>query len=298
MRSSWSIRHSRKSRAPTPAGSKVWMTFKHFTIIFSEPARSPWRTVLPPRFEVAVIIDVADQHLGDRPLLLRQADSRTCSSRFPGATCRATRESNMNCRFSSSSAEAGSGVRLGKMIPPFLVQLDEPFELRLKSSTGFVGLLFSVAGSKSRSAGGSARSASAGFFLRIRTLSPGHQFPGGCFLDWFCCNSCSTSAFSSEWEPGAAPGTVGVGARAPAIVLTVAIIVSLVPSRAILGYSTRSTRKTWHEIRFVSRRPHFRASAPRVPQLTTDTIPPGSAPIQKLWRLSKSAPGFTEPTMG
>ena len=88
---------------------------------------------LDGRLEIAVIVNVADDQFGDGRCSSVKSDSRTCSISICAREVPAVSESNMNCRFSSSSVDvADRGVGLGKMVAPFLVQLHQLLELRLE----------------------------------------------------------------------------------------------------------------------------------------------------------------------
>ena len=128
-------------------------------------------------------------------------DSRTCSSSISCSDVPATSESNMNCRFSSSSADCCIGMFVcGKMIAPFLVQLGQLFEFRLKIIHRSVGLLLG-----GRVKGDVGRAVRRGRRLPGRN-PPRYRFRSDKSVSGsavssstgFCCNSCSTSAFSSS----------------------------------------------------------------------------------------------------
>ena len=142
------------------------MTFKHLGNFFRRQAGGGGQ-FLNRGLEIAVIVNVADDQFGNAAAARRSNSvSRTCSISICASDVPAVSESNMNCRFSSSSVEsADRRVGLRKMVAPFLIQLHQLVKFRLKIIHRRIAASFPWRRVKIRSSGGSARSATSGASL-------------------------------------------------------------------------------------------------------------------------------------
>ena len=152
-------------------------------------------------FQIAVLIDVADEHFRNRPLVLRQGGfANLLEQHF---LQRRSRHQGIEHELPLLLVLGGGAHReigLGKMIAPFLVELHQALKLRLKVIHRLAGALF----------GGGVKVHIRGRFARIsrfgRLLRPRWPSFSCCSVSatdassstGFCCNSCSTSALSSS----------------------------------------------------------------------------------------------------
>ena len=197
-RSNWSMRHSRRSRAPTPGGWKLCTTFSAVSSSssgmpvekessLSPDWRYPWSSMLPTSSSAI---------WRRRP---SRSQVRTWSSSSDWSEASAVSESNMNCRRSSSSGvERFTVFAAEKWSRHSWSSWSSFWRSASNWSTGSLSG-FSVAGSYWVSAGGSCGSSWA-------AASSDRESFSSCVVSvtdtsssiGFCWSSCSTIAFSSS----------------------------------------------------------------------------------------------------